>query len=134
MWEMVATRRLYRGDNDLATLQLIINQPPPKLQAIRPECPAELDRIIQRALALDPDARYQTAQELQSDLDELAREHKLVQSSIGLSAHMGSLFATEIQAWKEAQQQGISLIDHVVAASASRVESPDPRRAGERVR
>ena len=28
LWEMVTTQRLYRGDNDLATLQLIITQPP----------------------------------------------------------------------------------------------------------
>ena len=119
MWEMVATQRLYKGDNDLATIQLIINQPPPPLATVRPECPAELDRIIQRALAQDPAKRYQTAQELQSDLDELARETKLNQSSIALSTHMTTLFAPEIEAWREAQGKGVSLADHIVAASAN---------------
>jgi hypothetical protein len=118
MWEMVATQRLFKAENDLATLQLVMHKPPPALTALRPDCPAELDRIIQRALAQDPEQRYQTAQALQRDLDELARETKLDQSPIALGAHMAVLFGPEIEAWQLAQAAGTSLADHVVAAAA----------------
>ena len=124
MWEMVATQRLFKAENDLATLQLVINKPPPPLTAIRRECPRELDRIIQKALAQDPEKRYQSAQDLQSDLDELARESKLNQSSIGLSQHMVQLFGDEIAAWQNDQAAGLSLAEHVVKASETRTFTP----------
>jgi len=116
LWEMVATRRLFKGDNDLATIQMIINEPAPDVSSFRADCPLELERITARALAKDPKDRYQTAQDLQLDLEELARETKLGQSSVALSAHMSRLFADEIGAWKTAQSNGVSLPEHISSA------------------
>jgi serine/threonine protein kinase len=113
LWEMVTTQRLYRADNDLATLQLIITHPPRRPTALRPECPRELERIVLRALADDPDARYATAEQLVTDLDELAREHKLKQSSNALAATLGQLFGEELAAWREARAAGVPLADHL---------------------
>jgi len=113
LWEMVTTQRLYRGENDLATLQLIINQPARSPTSVRPDCPPELERIVMRALADDPAARYATAEELGTDLDELAREHKLKQSSTALAAAMSQLFAVELAAWREARAAGVPLADHL---------------------
>jgi serine/threonine protein kinase len=113
LWEMVTTQRLYRGDNDLATLQQIITQPPRRPTALRPDCPRELERIVLHALADDPDARYSTAEQLVTDLDELAREHKLKQSSNALAATLGQLFGDELAAWREARAAGVPLADHL---------------------
>ncbi|HET7505085.1 MAG TPA: protein kinase [Kofleriaceae bacterium] len=113
LWEMVTTQRLYRGENDLATLQLITTQPPRSPRKVRPACPAELERIVLRALADDPDARYQTAEQLVTELDELAREHKLKQSTNALSATLGQLFGDELAAWREAREAGVPLADHL---------------------
>ncbi|HEX3482669.1 MAG TPA: protein kinase [Kofleriaceae bacterium] len=113
LWEMVTTQRLYRADNDLATLQLIIHQPPRPPSQVRPECPPELERIVLRALAQDPDARYPAAEQLVLELDELAREHKLKQSPNALAATLGQLFGPELAAWREAQAAGVSLADHL---------------------
>jgi serine/threonine protein kinase len=113
LWEMVATQRLYHADNDLATLQLIIHQPPRPPSQVRPECPPELERIVLRALAQDPDARYPTAEQLVFELDELAREHKLKQSPNALAATLGQLFGPELAAWREAQAAGVPLADHL---------------------
>ncbi|MBC7978401.1 MAG: serine/threonine protein kinase, partial [Myxococcales bacterium] len=81
LWEMVTTQRLYRGENDLATLQLIITQQARPPSTVRPDVPPELERIVLRALAQNPDDRYATAEQLVLELDELAREHKLKQTS-----------------------------------------------------
>jgi serine/threonine protein kinase len=113
LWEMVTTQRLYRGENDLATLQLIINQPAKPPSAVRPDCPPELERIVMRALADDLKARYATAEELVNDLDELAREHKLKQSPSALAATMNQLFAVELAAWRESRAAGVPLADHL---------------------
>lgn len=92
LWEMVATRRLFKAENDLATIQRIINTNAPALCSVRPECPPELERIVQNALERDLERRYQTAQQLQSELEFLAREQKLNQSPIALAATMCGLF------------------------------------------
>ncbi|HET9624387.1 MAG TPA: protein kinase [Kofleriaceae bacterium] len=113
LWEMVTTQRLYRADNDLATLQMIIHQPAPPPRTFRPECPPELERIVLRALADDPDKRYQTADQLVTDLDELAREQKLKQSPSALAQTMNQLFAAELGAWREARARGVPLADHL---------------------
>jgi serine/threonine protein kinase len=113
LWETVTIQRLFRGENDLATLQLIINQPPRRPTAIRPDCPPELERIVLRALAQDPGDRYPTAEHLVTELDELAREHKLKQSSSALSATIAELFGAELAAWREARAAGVPLADHI---------------------
>jgi serine/threonine protein kinase len=116
LWEMLTSQRLFKADNDLATIQMIINtqaQPP---SARRP-CPPALDRIVLRALAIDLDARYQTAEQMQLDLEELAREQQLDQSPSALRAYMHELFADEIRAWSEAQASGQTLIQHVIETS-----------------
>ena len=123
LWEMVARRRLFKADNDLATIQLIIHQDPPAPSSLRADCPPELDRIILRALSKQPEDRYQTAQELQLDLDELAREAKLNQSSIPLAAQMSQLFAVELDAWKRAQATGVSLANHIIEMSERPADS-----------
>src|ERR1041384_6776383 len=100
LWEMVTTQRLYRAENDLATLQMIINQAPrPPSQVC--DCPLELERIVLRALApgaTGATARYSTAEQLVNELDEFAREHRLKQSPNALAAGLGELFGTELEA------------------------------------
>jgi serine/threonine protein kinase len=113
LWEMVTTQRLYRGENDLATLQMIINQKVKPPTTIRPDCPPELERIVMRALAEDLGKRYATAEQLVTDLDELAREHKLKQSPNALAATMSQLFSAELAAWREARAKGVQLADHL---------------------
>jgi serine/threonine protein kinase len=124
LWETVTTQRLFKGDNDLATIQLIINSKPQPPRELRPECSPELERIILKALASEAEVRYQTAEELQLDLEELAREEKLKQSSVTLRTHMQDLFADEIRLWREAQASGVTLTDHVVSASVVEMTTP----------
>ena len=116
LWEMVTTQRLFKSDNDLATIQMIINSRPQPPSQVRPECSPELDRIVLRALSNEVEERYQTAEQLQLDLEELAREQKLKQSSVALRTWMHELFAEEIRAWSLAQASGQTLTEHLERA------------------
>jgi serine/threonine protein kinase len=114
MWEMATGARLFKEENDLRTIQKIVNTPPSPPSQLRPDCPPELERIIMRALSKKPEDRYQTAEEMQLALEELAREHKLSQSSVGLRAQIHALFDMELTAWHSAQATGTTLAQHVV--------------------
>ena len=124
LWELLAMQRLFKTDNDLATIQAIINTPPPALAKYRDDCPPELDRIANKALEKDPATRYQSAQQLQRDLEELARELRLDQSSISLSSYMTELFAEELAAWRDAQSAGSTVTDFIVAHSSPTNATP----------
>lgn len=104
LWEMIACQRLHGGANDLALIEKIIEETPPSVAPERDDCPPELARIVERALALNPADRFPTAQAMQLSLEELARELRLSQSRIGLSDGLQALFADEIREWNEAQQ------------------------------
>ncbi|KXK21807.1 MAG: TPR repeat-containing serine/threonine protein kinase [Chloroflexi bacterium OLB15] len=54
----------YSGSNIAELLKQHINQPPPPLRTIAPNVPVELEAIVLRALAKDPDMRYADACEM----------------------------------------------------------------------
>ncbi len=55
------------------------------------DAPAELAAIIDQAMAIDPDDRYETADELRLALDEFIREHKLELDRAKLGTYVTSV-------------------------------------------
>lgn len=67
----------FTGDNPIALMKQHVSDAPPDLkssmlQATEPEVIAALDSVIKRALAKNPDDRYQTMEALKVDLDSIA--------------------------------------------------------------
>lgn len=67
-YEMLTGRRPFQADSNLQTLTAILRDAPPPLRSIRPDVPADLERILLRCLEKKPDARYASAAELAEDL------------------------------------------------------------------
>jgi serine/threonine protein kinase len=62
LWEMLAVRRLFKGNTEVETFGLIAQAQVPPLDSVRQDVPQALWAVIQRSLAKDPAARYQTAE------------------------------------------------------------------------
>ena len=92
LYELTTLSKLFRGKSDYALLQQIVEAriAPPSSRI--PGYPPELEHIVMKALAREPTQRYQTAQALQLDLEEFAREHKLAMSSVRIARLMETLF------------------------------------------
>ena len=60
-WEMLSGRRLFVGDDPIATLKLVREARIPSLTALDPSIPQSLDAIVRKALAKDRAARFQSA-------------------------------------------------------------------------
>ncbi len=73
LWEMATMKRLFKRENDIATLKAIRDARIPDPRADQPDFPEALWKIIERALRRDRDERYQTAAEMRTDLDAFAR-------------------------------------------------------------
>jgi eukaryotic-like serine/threonine-protein kinase len=68
LWEMLAGRRLFLGDTDFQTVRLVRDAVIPSLTQFNRAVTPELDAIVKKALARDPDARYLNAHDLGRDL------------------------------------------------------------------
>lgn len=71
-YEMLAGEVPYRADNATDLLLKQAHNPPAPLSAFRADLPAAIEPIVLRALAKNPDLRYQTAAEFAADLNAAA--------------------------------------------------------------
>ncbi len=74
LYEMGTGRLPFRGATSVETFNAILNSAPVEPVRINPNLPAELERIIHRALEKDRTLRYQHASEMRAELQRLKRD------------------------------------------------------------
>jgi non-specific serine/threonine protein kinase len=74
LYEMATGRQAFSGSTSAIIFESILNRAPASPTRLNPGMPAELDRIISKALEKDRDLRYQSSTELLSDLKRLKRD------------------------------------------------------------
>ena len=83
LYEMLAGLRPFKGDSSPAVVYSIVKEEPEPITGLRTGIPIELERIVFKAMAKDPDERYQSAVDLLADLRALRRR-------LGLGSETGS--------------------------------------------
>src|SRR3954468_16412160 len=73
LYEMLTGEVPFTGDSPVEIAMKHLSATPPPLRDKRPELPTALEMIVLRALAKDPAARYQTADEMDADLERVGR-------------------------------------------------------------
>jgi serine/threonine-protein kinase len=88
LYEIVTGRTAFGGQTSAVIFDEILNRTPTPPTSIRPDLPAEIDRVVARALEKDPDLRYQSAADLAAELRRVKRDLESArQQSQGLPAH-----------------------------------------------
>jgi serine/threonine-protein kinase len=117
LWELLAGRRLFVGQTDYQTVELVREARIPHIDAVDPA----LDAIVVKALARETNARYQTATDFGDALARYAVSHRISQSPAELAG-----FVREAQA-DVRQQRALHPVDprHIegVKAEVSRMTS-----------
>jgi eukaryotic-like serine/threonine-protein kinase len=76
LYEAATGQRAFAGKDALDSLHKIVHAPTPQISDINPAAPVELQRIVRRCLAKDPDKRYQSIREVAIEIEELREELK----------------------------------------------------------
>jgi serine/threonine protein kinase/TolB-like protein/Tfp pilus assembly protein PilF len=74
LYEMVTGALPFRGGSTAEIFKSILDSAPPPALRLNPDMPAELQRIIDKALEKDRNLRYQSAADLRTDLSRLKRD------------------------------------------------------------
>ena len=98
LYELTTNRRLFKRESDYATLKMICQEAYPRPSWVKPGYLRGLEHIVMLGLQRDPDDRFQTARDLQSAIEELARDEKLLLGARGLSSFISGLFEAELAA------------------------------------
>lgn len=121
-WEMIAGHRLYRGNANEVLRQARAGDVPPLPDRGLPRY-QRVAEMIQRALAVDPAERFQTANDMLEAVDDYVREAGLFASQIRFSRFLRDNFGDELQRQRRERERA-SLSPGAGASSAS---SPAPR-------
>lgn len=128
-WEMLSGRRLFQGESDIKTIQLVQACEVPSVNQFRGDIPDTLDEIVCNLLASSPQHRYQDASLLVRDLSYFMTNNAIPDSPSQVAHYMGSLFPdavpSTVQPATKASLPAISAQDAELYQSASSFEDED---------
>src|SRR5712692_6689295 len=74
LFEAATGKKPFEGESVIKSLHMVVYEPAPPIADFNPSAPSELQRIVRRCLAKDPDERYQSIKEVAIELKDLRRE------------------------------------------------------------
>jgi len=95
LWEAISGARLFKADNEAASLRLTLGGPITSLTQVRKDVPPELDAIVMRALQRDPALRFPTALSMAQALRSFGDKRGMPLTT-PLKDLMGDLFGREV--------------------------------------
>jgi serine/threonine protein kinase len=77
LYEAATRRRPFEASSDVDTLHRIIHEEPRPVEEINPEIPGELEKVIRRCLAKEPDRRFHSMKDVALELSEIFERPQL---------------------------------------------------------
>jgi serine/threonine-protein kinase len=108
LWEVLAARRLFKAENDAATLSRIMSEPIPHLRQLNHAISPHVSDVVMKALERDPARRYPTCAKFADALERAANASMSIASGRELGAHVSEVFGDEIAAHRDAVRAWIA--------------------------
>ena len=96
LYELLTSTRLFKRASDMQTLSAVAECHVTPPSQVNPRVPKELDPIVLKALAKEPDERYSEALQLQTDLEEWLRTQQRAVPPAEFAAFLREVYAERI--------------------------------------
>jgi len=97
LWEVLTSRRLFKGENDLETLRLVKECQVPPPSRLNPEVTPELEAIVLRCLMPQVEERFPDAGAMRLALEDYLVRNGLAASAAHLADFLKPLYAARIE-------------------------------------
>jgi len=74
VYEMATGKKAFEGKTSASVMAKILEAEPPSMASLQPMTPPQLDRVVKRCLAKEPDERWQSANDLANELKWIAEQ------------------------------------------------------------
>lgn len=134
LWAVAAGQKLWQDASDVQIVRAVVAGRIPSPRTVNPDCPESLERIVMRAVQADPEKRYATALELQSDLEQFCESEGLVVKQRDVGRYVSELFDDKRREFDESveREYAAALATEVVHTELeSRTSHTGPTRSQE---
>lgn len=107
LWEMLTLERLFHRPTDLETVVAVRDQAAPPARSVAWWVPPQLDAIVLRALARDPEERFATARDMARALRAF-----LIQSGSGMGSREIARWMTDL--FEDRRERRLRVLEEVV--------------------
>jgi len=114
LYEAITRHKAFEGKDAIDSLNKIIREQPTPIANLNPEVPYDLQKIVRRCLAKDPDERHQSIKDVAIELKEVRRE-----------LHAGAIIDTTVPPPSRAGSK-VEAIDSDGSRAAASSTSPSP--------
>ncbi|MFA6034896.1 MAG: protein kinase [Myxococcota bacterium] len=96
LYEWITGYRLFTGDNDETIIKSVVEGKIYPPSYFKHDVPKQVEEILMRALEKDREKRYQSAWDMQYDIDTFLSQHEFTPSNVHLSNFVKQIFREEI--------------------------------------
>ncbi|HTL33609.1 MAG TPA: serine/threonine-protein kinase [Kofleriaceae bacterium] len=122
LWELFTGRRLFMGETDYQTVELVRQARVPSIAALNPEVEPELEAIVRKSLAKEADDRYQTAADLGDALAQYLFSRRMKVTARDISALVKDT-QVEMMRKRSAEPKTSGLIDQLILDEMQKMTS-----------
>ena len=128
LWAAATGVKLWKDTPDVQVMRRAISGDIPTPQSVNPECDDDLNLIVMKALAREPDDRYATALELQHDLEVYVERFGAAAKQKEIARTVSALFADTRAQLKALVERQLTLIQTDNSSISVSRERPRPAR------
>jgi serine/threonine-protein kinase len=129
LWEMLTGKRLFYGETDYQTVELVRQAKVPSIQALNRDVDPDLEAVVRKSLARDPADRFQHAADLQEALAQVLFSRGLKVTSRDIARLVQEVVADREKSKPRSQPSG-SLIDALINEEIVKFTSLDDLGGG----
>ena len=104
IYELVTMVRPFEAENQIAIMHQVCNEPHVPADERRPTLPDSLGRLLDRALAKDPEERYSSVFDLLEELERITRDENLHALPGALGRYLEHVFGPRVPPWLDPAQ------------------------------